>query len=115
MSTRDQPVLWLNSRKGSGGSLTAGGGNVLLKTPQHKLDGPEHLAADDTTTLDTSTTAHGLAPKLPGDATKYLDGTGAYSVPPGTAPTTHYEPIFDGQGTATLNGLGDPIVHLVPN
>jgi hypothetical protein len=35
------------------------------------------------TTNDVSTTKHGLAPKLPNDATKYLDGTGAYSVPAG--------------------------------
>jgi hypothetical protein len=37
----------------------------------------------DVTTLDVSTTKHGYAPKLPNDATKYLDGTGAYSVPAG--------------------------------
>ena len=40
-------------------------------------------AADDNTDLDVSTTAHGLAPKLPNDATKYLDGTGNYTVPGG--------------------------------
>lgn len=38
-------------------------------------------AATDITTLNVSTTAHGLTPKLPNDATKYLDGTGAYTVP----------------------------------
>lgn len=30
-----------------------------------------------------TTSAKGLAPTLPNDATKYLDGTGAYSIPPG--------------------------------
>jgi len=38
---------------------------------------------DDNTDLNVSITAHGLAPKAPNDATKYLDGTGAYSVPAG--------------------------------
>lgn len=37
----------------------------------------------DNTTQDVSTSKHGYAPKLPNDATKYLDGTGAYSVPSG--------------------------------
>lgn len=35
------------------------------------------------TTNNVSTTKHGYAPVLPNDATKYLDGTGAYSVPAG--------------------------------
>lgn len=35
------------------------------------------------TTNNVSTTKHGFAPILPNDATKYLDGTGAYSVPAG--------------------------------
>lgn len=42
-----------------------------------------HLSLTDITTNDVSTTKHGLAPKLPNDATKYLDGTGAYTVPAG--------------------------------
>ena len=44
-------------------------------------------AATDITTRNVSTSAHGLAPKLPNDATKYLDGSGAYSVPPGSGST----------------------------
>lgn len=35
----------------------------------------------DITTNNVSTTKHGYTPKLPNDATRYLDGTGAYSVP----------------------------------
>lgn len=38
----------------------------------------------DITTGNVSTTKHGYAPKAPNDAAKYLDGTGAYSVPAGT-------------------------------
>lgn len=40
------------------------------------------LAFTDITTANASTTKHGLLPKLPNDATKFLDGTGAYAVPP---------------------------------
>ena len=75
MSTRDQAVLWLNGRKGNG--AVAGGGNVLLTTPRHKLDGPEHQTADDTTTLDATTTQHGLMPKLSGDAADVFRGDGS--------------------------------------
>jgi len=39
------------------------------------------LSTSDITTNNVSTTKHGFAPKAPNDATKYLDGTGAYSVP----------------------------------
>ncbi len=54
----------------------------------HQSGGGDALALDtlaaptDIAALNVSITAHGLAPKLPNDATKYLDGTGAYSVPP---------------------------------
>ena len=41
------------------------------------------LYLSDNTTADVSITKHGLAPKLPNDATKFLDGSGAYSVPTG--------------------------------
>lgn len=41
------------------------------------LDSP-----DDNTDLDVSTSAHGLCPKLPNDASKYLDGEGNYTTPP---------------------------------
>jgi len=47
------------------------------------------LGLTDITTANVSTTKHGLAPKLPNDATKFLDGTGGYTVPSGSgAPTT---------------------------
>ena len=61
----------------------------------HKSGGSDPILLDelgtptDVTTLDTSITAHGLAPKLPNDGNKYLSGTGAWTVPPsgGTPPT----------------------------
>lgn len=40
------------------------------------------------TTNNVSITAHGFAPVLPNDATKFLDGTGNYSVPAGSASGT---------------------------
>lgn len=39
----------------------------------------------DITTNNASTSKHGFAPKYPNDSTKYLNGTGAYSVPAGAA------------------------------
>lgn len=45
------------------------------------------LTFTDITTNNVSTTKHGFAPKSPNDATKYLDGTGAYSVPAGSGGT----------------------------
>lgn len=45
------------------------------------------LVLSNNTTNDVSTSKHGFAPKLPNDATRYLDGTGAYSVPGAGTPT----------------------------
>jgi hypothetical protein len=42
------------------------------------------LSTSDITTNNVSPSKHGFAPKAPNDATKYLDGTGGYSVPPGS-------------------------------
>jgi hypothetical protein len=41
------------------------------------------LSFTDITTNDVSTTKHGFVPKAPNDATKYLDGTGNFTVPAG--------------------------------
>ena len=41
------------------------------------------LSTSDVTTNNATTAKHGFAPKYPNDATKYLDGTGAYTVPAG--------------------------------
>lgn len=41
------------------------------------------LVLSDVTTLNVSTTQHGLVPKAPGVATQYLDGTGVWSTPAG--------------------------------
>ncbi len=48
------------------------------------------LSTSDITTNNVSTSKHGFAPKAPNDATQYLDGTAAYSVPVGA-----FRPKFD--------------------
>ncbi len=56
---------------------------------QHKSGGADAIKLDelaaptDVTTLNASTTAHGLLKKLSNVATEYMDGTGAWSVPAG--------------------------------
>lgn len=83
------------------GDAAAGGADATASKNDHKHAMPsaatvatavqsliklDDLAApDDNTDLNVSITKHGLTPKAPNDATKFLDGTGAYSVPPGTA------------------------------
>jgi hypothetical protein len=39
------------------------------------------IGLSDVTTDNVSITKHGFAPKAPNDATKFLDGTGAFSTP----------------------------------
>ncbi|MBK8477791.1 MAG: tail fiber domain-containing protein [Opitutaceae bacterium] len=45
------------------------------------------LPFSDVTTGDVSTARHGFAPKLPNDASKYLDGSGAWTTPAGGGST----------------------------
>lgn len=56
-------------------SHKSGGGDAI------KLD--ELSPPTDITTLNASTSAHGLLPKLNGVSTTYLDGTGAFTTPAG--------------------------------
>jgi len=64
----------------------------------------------DVTTLNVSTTKHGYAPKLPNDATKYLDGTGAYSVPSGAGSVTN---VSNTDGSITVaTGTTTPVVSI---
>ncbi len=59
------------------------------------------------TTWNVSTTAHGYAPILPNDATKYLDGTGAYTTPTISANQTlvGIEVVIDGGGATITTGI----------
>lgn len=69
------------------------------------------LSTSDVTTANVSTTKHGFAPKLPNDATKYLDGTGAYTVPAGSGGSstdTLFATVADVEA-ATIPGSVDAI------
>ena len=67
------------------------------------------ISTTDITTNNVSTSKHGFTPKLPNDATKYLNGTGAWTVPAGGGIT--------GSGTSTqlavFNG-GTSVTSYVP-
>lgn len=60
------------------------------------------LSLTDIATNNVSTTKHGFAPKAPNDATKFLDGTGAYSVPAGGAAVAN--PGSQVLGLTAING-----------
>lgn len=68
------------------------------------------ISTSDVTTNNVSTTKHGFAPKLPNDATKYLDGTGAYSTPVGgsgvISPLTTKGDVWTYSTTDTRIGVG---------
>jgi hypothetical protein len=65
------------------------------------------------TTNDVSTTKHGYAPQAPNDATRFLDGTGAYSVPAGGGSSGNgfawggdgSDSVLDFDGTNTFSGI----------
>lgn len=61
-----------------------------------KLD--DFTAPDDNTDLNVSTSRHGLVPKAPNDATKFLNGQGNYTVPPSGSVT---ENIYTANDTWT--------------
>lgn len=69
-----------------------------------------NLSTSDITTNNVSTSKHGFAPKSPNDATQYLDGTGAYSVPPGTGGGTTSK--VTGSNFTTATGTLDNITGL---
>lgn len=60
-------------------------------TPGNVVESEITLA--DNTTNDVGITKHGFAPKAPNDATKYLDGTGAYTVPAGGSASDSFKTI----------------------
>ena len=69
----------------------------------HKSGGGDEIKLDelgtptDVTTLNATTSAHGLLKKLSNDADEYMDGTGNWTVPPGS-------------GVSALNDLTDVII-----
>lgn len=78
----------------------------------HQSGGTDAIALDtlsaptDVTTLNASTSAHGLLPKLSGNAAQFLAGDGTFQTPPATTPGAHHlthEPGGADQ-IATLDG-----------
>jgi len=65
------------------------------------------IAFSDVTTGNVSTTKHGYAPKLPNDASKFFDGTGAYSTPAGGGTVTHSSGALTSNAPVLGNGSGD--------
>ncbi len=62
------------------------GAGTVAKTADITATKLDDLSApDDNTDLNVSTTKHGLTPKLPDDNTKFLNGVGGYTVPPGAS------------------------------
>lgn len=67
--------------------LLADAQTPLAHATSHKSGGSDAIKLDelaaptDVTTLNVTASAHGLAPKLSGDSTQYLDGSGSWSVP----------------------------------
>jgi len=61
-----------------------------LHSLSHQLGQPDEILLDelglptDITSLNASSSAHGLAPKLPADGLLYLDGNGNWTAPSGT-------------------------------
>ena len=78
-----------NTGGGGGGGYQHPGGNggsgiviVRYDATQSSIPAIDSFGEpSDNTNLNSSISAHGLLPKLPGDATKYLDGTGAWRTP----------------------------------
>ena len=67
---------------GSTIDFTLTGQALTAEVKDNSITEAKQLLADNTTN-DVSTSKHGYAPKLPNDATKFLNGTGTYSVPAG--------------------------------
>jgi hypothetical protein len=69
----------------------------------------------DITTGNVSITKHGFAPKAPNDATKFLDGTGAYSVPAYPASTWDAVAVITAANFTTTNLTATDITGLTFN
>lgn len=95
------------------GSVTSDQHHAQLHAAAHasgagdaiKLD--DLASPDDNTDLNASTSAHGLLKKLPNDASKFLDGTGAFTTPAGSSGDAILGQ--SGVGGARISGLqGNP-------
>jgi hypothetical protein len=83
----------LGARNGTGGILKVAlnaDGTLKAHAASHKSAGSDAIKLDelaaptDVTTLNASTTAHGLLSKLPNDASVFLNGVGGFTAPADT-------------------------------
>lgn len=74
------------------------------------------LVLSNITTNDVSITAHGFAPKAPNDATKFLNGVGAYTVPAsgGGGGSSLCWPSGIGPGSSADTTTHATVAHRVP-
>lgn len=95
------------TRKAIGGANTVIHGGT---TPTYSAVVEADITLADNTTNNVSTSKHGFTPKLPNDATKYLNGVGAYSVPASGTP------IATAGGTVNAQtGTYSPTITLATN
>ena len=96
-------------------------GSLVAHATQHKSGGSDSIKLDelaapiDNTNLDVSTEKHGLAPKLPNDAKKFLNGVGSWVAPENwIAPTLLNSWVNHGSPNSAAGYYKDPLgrVHL---
>ncbi len=108
----DKNVQYDNNGAFGGISNNATSTNMYLNqvssgTPVFQQVSDSHLLMHDTTVNDVGTSNHGFAPKSPNDATKFLDGTGVYSVPIAFKASLATYDLSTASGTQTIaHGLG---------
>lgn len=88
--------------------LPIGGANSVLHggtDPSYSAVVESDISLSDVSTDNASTSAHGFLPKLPGSASVYLDGTGAFSTPPSGGGGAHVHAVNEqmtGDGVTTV-------------
>ncbi len=83
----DGSTAWTGlSYYSSGAPVTSVFGRTGAVTSATNDYSEAQISFTDLTTNDVSTSKHGFAPKAPNDATKFLNGAGAYSQPTGASP-----------------------------
>lgn len=90
------------------GDVTGSGTGSFATTIANGAVTEVKMTLADNTTNNVSAAKHGFAPKLPNDATKYLDGTGAYTVPAGTGVTS----VSGTTNRITSTGGNTPVIDI---
>lgn len=112
-SGADKQVQFNNAGALGAVGLNATATNMFLQqvssqTPSFIQVLDSDLSLSNITTNNVTIAQHGFAPKLPNDATKFLDGTGAYTVPSGASgglTLIQRQLITSNQTTVTFSGL----------